>query len=192
MRVAFLGDSLTEGWPGSAYLPLLQSRLPQHELLNYGRAGDTVAGLLARARATRLSPVDLGVLWVGANDAVTGAWDACSPEGGWARPPLPARVRADYRELIDWMSARAIRRLLVKPIILESEGSAWTVRADELGEMIEHLGAASGAEVLDLRPAFTLAQARGAGPVTIDGVHLTDAGAQVVAATFAAAIDRAG
>lgn len=192
MRVAFLGDSLTEGWPGAAYLPLLQSRLPGHELLNYGRAGDTVAGLLARVRATGLSPVDIGVLWVGVNDAVTGAWDVCGHESGWGRHQRLVRIRADYRELIDWIGARADRRLLVKPIVLESEGSQCTVRADELGTMIEHLGAANGAEVLDLRPAFAQAQSRGAGPLTIDGVHFTEAGAYVVAATFAAAIERAG
>ena len=60
MQIAFLGDSLTEGWPGAAYFPLLQRRLPQHELLNLGRAGDTVVDLLRRvtrrSRSTTVSP----------------------------------------------------------------------------------------------------------------------------------------
>ena len=51
MDIAFLGDSLTEGRPGAAYLPLLAQRLPQHRLLNHGRAGDTVPTCDAHAAA---------------------------------------------------------------------------------------------------------------------------------------------
>ena len=50
MEIAFLGDSLTEGWPGSAFFPLLESLVPEHRLHNHGRAGDTTADLLARMR----------------------------------------------------------------------------------------------------------------------------------------------
>ena len=192
MRVAFLGDSLTEGRPGAAYFPLLERRLSRHGLLNLGRAGDTVADLLARMRSTRLPPVDAAVLWVGANDAVTGAWDMPESTAGRGWPQRLAHTRAEYRELIEWIGMRTRRSLLVKPIILESEGSLWAARADDLGRMIEDLGAGSGAEVLDLRPAFARAHACGSGPFTIDGVHFTDAGAQVVAAAFAAALERAG
>lgn len=192
MRVAFLGDSLTEGRPGAAYFPLLERRLSRHQLLNCGRAGDTVTDLLARLRSTKLPPVDAAVLWVGANDAVTDVWGTPEPGAGWGWLQQLARTRADYRDLAGWVVARTRRCLLVKPIILESEGSLWAARADDLGKMIEDLGAEAGAEVLDLRPAFARAHARGRGPFTIDGVHFTDAGAQVVAAALAAAIERGG
>jgi lysophospholipase L1-like esterase len=46
-----------------------------------------------------------------------------------------------------------------------------------------------GAEVLDLGPAFAAARAAGGGPFTIDGVHFTPAGAEVVADAFAPAIE---
>jgi threonyl-tRNA synthetase len=39
VRIAFLGDSLTEGSPGASYFTLLRRRLPGHELRNMGRAG---------------------------------------------------------------------------------------------------------------------------------------------------------
>ena len=81
MQIAFLGDSLTEGWPGAAYFPLLQERLPRHELLNLGRAGDTVVDLLRRVTHRGLDPVDLAFIWVGVNDAVMGAWDAVGAGG---------------------------------------------------------------------------------------------------------------
>ena len=65
MRIAFLGDSLTEGRPGESFLTRLRALLPGDELLNHGRAGDTVPALL-RASSTPLSSrVDLAVVWIG-------------------------------------------------------------------------------------------------------------------------------
>jgi lysophospholipase L1-like esterase len=76
----------------------------------------------------------------------------------------------------------------VRPLVLEADGSPWQSRADELGDAIDRLvGARSGTQTLDLRPAFA-AEAAGGGPFTADGVHFTDAGARVVAAAFAAVI----
>ena len=48
MKIAFFGDSLTEGFPGVAYFSLLQQRFPGSELFNYGKGGDTVISLLKR------------------------------------------------------------------------------------------------------------------------------------------------
>lgn len=190
MDVAFLGDSLTEGWPGAAYFPLLQSRLGQHRLLNHGRAGDTVAGLRTRMLQTGLSCVDAAFVWIGANDAVLSAWDASDAGNGWGWPERLARIREDYEKLAEWTGARTQRLVLVKPIILEADGSLWEARAVELGAMVEDIGAARGIEVLDLAPSFAAARAAGNGPFTIDGVHFTDAGARVVAAAFAAVVTR--
>lgn len=189
MRIAFLGDSLTEGWPGAAYLPLLAGRLPEHELFNRGRAGDTVADLLARIRHEGLAPVDLAFIWVGANDAVIGAWDTSEAGSGWSWPERLARLRGDYDELVEWTAARAPRLVLVRPIILEAEGSLWEQRAAEIAGAIGELAAARRAcRELDLGPAFAAAAHAGGGPFTTDGVHFTDAGAEVVAGAFAATI----
>ena len=190
MQIAFLGDSLTEGWPGAAYFPLLQKRLPQHELLNLGRAGDTVADLGLRAKRRGLDPVDLAFIWVGANDAVMGARDAAGDGAGsgWGWGERLARVSGNYEALVEWTAARASGIVCVRPIVLEADGSIWQERADELGDVIARLSdARDDAIALDLRPAF--AAAAGGGPFTIDGVHFTDAGAHVVAAAFAEVIE---
>jgi len=195
MQIAFLGDSLTEGWPGAAYFPLLQRRLPRHELLNLGRAGDTVADLLRRVTHRGLAPVDLAFIWAGVNDAVIGAWDAVGDGVGddWDLDERLARVREDYEKLVDWTAARAARVVCVRPIVLEADGSPWQERADELGDVVARLaGAQDGARVLDLRPAFNAAEVAGGGPFTTDGVHFLDAGAVVVAASFAAVIEEIG
>ena len=189
MRIAFLGDSLTEGWPGAAFFPLLQRRLPHHELLNRGKAGDTVADLWARMQFEGLGPVDLAAIWVGANDAVIGAWDASVPGSGWSWPERLARLAGDYDELLEWTEARAPRLVVVRPLILEAEGSLWEERAAEVGEALAELAAGrSTCCELDLRPAFAAADRSGEGPFTTDGVHFTDAGAEVVARAFASAI----
>jgi lysophospholipase L1-like esterase len=192
MRIAFLGDSLTEGWPGAAYFPLLQRRLPQHELLNLGRAGDTVVDLLRRMTHRGLEPVDLAFVWVGVNDAVMGAGDAAGDGagGGWRWVERLARMRGDYEELVEWTAARTSRIVCVRPLVLEADGSVWQGRADELGDVIATLAEAQdAARVLDLRPAFAAAKDAGGGPFTTDGVHFTHAGAVVVAASLANVID---
>jgi acyl-CoA thioesterase I len=189
MLIAFLGDSLTEGWPGAAYFPLLDRRMTPHGLLNRGRAGDTVADLLDRMRYQGLEPVDVAFVWVGANDAVIGAWDAADPGSGWSWPERLMRLAGDYEELLEWTEARAQRIVVVRPLVLEADGSLWQQRAGEVAEAIARIaGGRPSCRVLDLLPAFETAAADGDGPFTTDGVHFTDAGAEVVAAAFAAVI----
>jgi len=69
MKVAFFGDSLTEGFPGVGYISLLQQRCPEFELFNFGKGGDTVISLLKRIKSiTFPSEIDIAFLWIGVND----------------------------------------------------------------------------------------------------------------------------
>jgi lysophospholipase L1-like esterase len=189
MLIAFLGDSLTEGWPGAAFFPLLDRHMTRHGLLNRGRAGDTVADLLSRMRHQGLEPVDCAFIWVGANDAVMGAWDQSETGSGWSWPERMTRLAGDYEELLEWTEARAPRIVVVRPLVLEAEGSLWEERATEVAEAITRIaGGRNSCRVVDLQPAFAVAAEDGDGPFTTDGVHFTDAGAAVVAAAFAAVI----
>lgn len=189
MLIAFLGDSLTEGWPGGAFFPLLDRRVSRHDLVNRGRAGDTVSDLLSRMRHEGLEPVDCAFIWVGANDAVMGARDASEPGSGWSWPERLMRLAGDYEELLEWTEARAPRIVIVRPLVLEAEGSLWEQRAAETAEAIARIAASRrSCRVVDLSPAFQAAAERGGGPFTTDGVHFTEAGAEVVADAFAAVI----
>jgi lysophospholipase L1-like esterase len=93
MRIAFLGDSLTEGRPGESFLARLGPLLPGDLLLNHGRAGDTIPGLLARLEAGELAPADLAVVWIGTNDAFLGDW-YLPPLSGTGRDPSDGNARA--------------------------------------------------------------------------------------------------
>ena len=69
LKIAFFGDSLTEGNVGASFVDILRNKLPQHQLFNYGKGGDTVISLNRRLHQIHMaSPLDLGFLWIGVND----------------------------------------------------------------------------------------------------------------------------
>lgn len=195
MRIAFYGDSLTEGWPGAGFMPLLERRLPRHALLNRGRAGDTTVDLLARLRRHGVEHADLAVVWIGTNDAFASAAGDWLPEDGdWllaGEPPpdwsVVAMAVARTLELVlELVGPSAPRLLVLPPVAPDGDlGEPFAARLNDLAQIVE---AAAGdrpqARFVDLRPAFAAA----AGPFTIDGVHLNGAGAAVVAEALAAAI----
>ena len=195
MRVAFLGDSLTEGWPGESFFSRLLLLRPADELFNHGRAGDTIPALLARLRAQPPESSDLAVLWIGTNDAFVGAWDLPPLDG----PPFtgeagfeawrPSAPDGDYQEILDLALACAPRVVCVPPVLPDPfEPGGITARLDELRAMVAAAvtGRGDRALLFDLADAFSAARAEtGHAVFTVDGVHLSARGADVVAAAFA-------
>ena len=212
MRIAFLGDSLTEGRPGESYLSRLRRLLPGDELRNGGRAGDTVPALLARIEHTGLEPADLAVVWIGVNDAFLGDWYLPELDGllqphaepasgglggrddpdenGWDGAGATGhRLRPVYDRILDLVLSRTPLAVCVPPVLPDPFGEDGVAeRVATLAAMIAGAAAARGerARVFDLRPAFTQARrdAAGVAGFTIDGVHLSARGADVVAAAF--------
>jgi lysophospholipase L1-like esterase len=216
MKVAFLGDSLTEGTPGSSFFALLRDELlPDHELLNLGRAGDTIGDLAQRVRATGLVPVEAAFIWVGVNDAFVAGWDTLvtTPEDEWWETTL-GHLSAVYQGLIDWTLRRAAIVVCVPPFLGDFAGDeAFALRTTDVAGLVRSLTWARThtygrrLRLFDLGAA--LAARRSAGPppavsrddaglvhgppdldttVTIDGVHLNDRGARLVAEEFAVEI----
>jgi lysophospholipase L1-like esterase len=204
VRIALLGDSLTEGAPGASFVRILRTQLgadgraDADELLNLGRAGDGVADLYARVQLRGLEHVDLAIVWIGTNDAAVGEWSSWAFE---AFEPVSWSTTLDhiatvYRRLLAWVTERAAATVCVPPVAADGLEGAWERRVADVAEMVAAAAAASpGASFLDLAPWFAAARAEAdaaaaGGPVsfTIDGVHLSQAGAQVVADAFASAI----
>ncbi len=189
MRIAFLGDSLTEGHPGESYLARLRRLLPGDELRNVGRGGDTVPALLARLEHTGLEPADLALVWIGVNDAFLGDWylsDLDGLPGSGAEPAGTHRLRPVYDRILDLVLSRAPLAVCVPPVLPDPfEQGGVAGRVAELAAMTADAAAARAgrARVCDLRPAFA-AEPRPTGGFTIDGVHLNARGADVVAAAF--------
>lgn len=69
MKIIFIGDSLTEGTVGASFFNNLKKKLPKHKLINFGRNGDTTFSLYQRINVIKYyEPMDLTFLWVGTND----------------------------------------------------------------------------------------------------------------------------
>jgi lysophospholipase L1-like esterase len=213
MKVAFLGDSLTEGTPGSSFFAILRDELlPGHELLNLGRGGDTIADLAQRVRTTGLVPVDLAVIWIGVNDAFVAGWQALldTPQDEWWESTL-GHLSAVYQGLVDWALQRAATVVCVPPFLGDFAGDdAFALRTSDVAGLVRSLTWAHtdawGARVrlFDLEASVAARRSTptqrtvsredaGLAPdplasdatVTIDGVHLNERGARLVADSFA-------
>lgn len=233
MRLAFFGDSLTEGNSGAAYFPLVQRRFLQHELFNYGLGGDTVLSLYRRVvRIPASETWDLAFLWVGVNDVLV--------KTSWTYPLIKrlrrqpwARDQAQfvrvYSDLLSHLGDRAGHVVAVSPLFLgEDLSDDWNRRLGDLALGItETARNFPRASFLDLRAVFRAlieekralieekeeeAAApylpRSAGRVlrdilipgrggadehgsqehglrfTMDGIHLNEVGAEIVADSF--------
>ncbi|MEI3607713.1 SGNH/GDSL hydrolase family protein [Pseudogracilibacillus sp. SE30717A] len=69
MKIALIGDSLTEGRPGVSFINILKEKLSYMTFVNLGNPGETVKSLYTRLLKTKLdSDYDLSFLWIGVND----------------------------------------------------------------------------------------------------------------------------
>jgi len=97
-RLVCFGDSLTScGGRGGRYSDMLQASLPQLEVINSGKGGDTIGGGLARLdeAVLRHHPKFL-VVSLGANDY-------------WRRQRTLADLERDYETILSRCSAAGIR-----------------------------------------------------------------------------------
>lgn len=69
MKIACIGDSLTEGRPGVSFFKLLTTKHRHIEFNNLGKPGETVKSLHSRLEKSKLATYyDLSFLWIGVND----------------------------------------------------------------------------------------------------------------------------
>lgn len=72
MRIAFFGDSLTQGTTGVNYVQKVAAAFPAHEILNRGVNGDTSLNLYRRVQKDVIdSRPDVVYVMVGINDALS-------------------------------------------------------------------------------------------------------------------------
>jgi len=160
MRIAFFGDSLTSGTPGSSYVAVLRERFPDDTLLNFGKGNDTVVSLNRRISAMQFEkPLDMAFLWIGVNDVPqTDRW----AYRAFHTLLLQRRARdrnefeACFRATLDSLCTKA-RRVVVAPPVLKGEDleNSTNQRLSDLAGSIKEITAeCERAEFLDLRAAF--------------------------------------
>ncbi|MEA4910412.1 MAG: hypothetical protein GYA17_11425 [Chloroflexi bacterium] len=140
MQIIFLGDSLTKGIPGVSYLRILERRLPQHTLINWGLGGDTVISLYRRMLKHDLQgPFDIAVLWIGTNDV----YARLEPIHPWVRKlrwqpwsKNEAEFRQYYRQVLDYICPRARQVIAVTPLAVgEDREGHWNRQLAHLAEV---------------------------------------------------------
>ena len=172
MRVLCLGDSLTEGTVGTGFIPFLQESLPGNQYVNLGVNGDTIAGL--RRRAERLQQRgDAAIVWIGTNDVMM------YPD--WVDNSSAAEE--NYRLLLSAATARARVVFTLPPLIAQPEfAQMYDYSLGRATAMVRRLSEEAGCRYIDIQSSFAQRPGR---QFTIDGAHLNDAGARLVAEVLA-------
>jgi lysophospholipase L1-like esterase len=229
VKIAFFGDSITEGLPGTAYIELLREKLSGHELLNFGKGGDTVLSLFKRIQNLDLPEnLDISFVWVGVNDVIVKTswiypWLRRMRRQQWSRSV--EEFRSHYRGLLDFLSVRTMHLLTAPPLFIgEDVGNEWNRRLEDLSRIIsEQTDVCSNGDFIDLRGIlFPLLAGKDVCPFvpttgiqavrnvlfgssqdnkddqengrelfyTIDGIHLNNEGARIVADVLFEAVQR--
>jgi lysophospholipase L1-like esterase len=156
-RISFLGDSLTRGIPGAAFIEILENRLPEYELLNYGKGGDTVLSLYRRIKDFRFDKAnDIAFLWVGTNDVfvkISGTYPVFKTfvNQPWAKNS--EEFERYYRLTLDILCQHANKVITVPPLFMgEDIDNSWNKEMEGLSTIIERVsGFYENVEYLDLR-----------------------------------------
>jgi lysophospholipase L1-like esterase len=160
MRIVFFGDSLTAGIPGASYFDRLCRMLPDHELVNYARGGDSVIG--AHERISRLGSdesFEMAFLWIGTNDVFVKVSRTFPLIRRLLRQPW-ARSTDEftryYRSILDNLHCRAKRVNAVSPwFVGEDVDSEWNRELEELSAEVKALSSAyENVQYIDLRAVF--------------------------------------
>jgi lysophospholipase L1-like esterase len=139
--IAFLGDSLTEGFPGVSYLKILKKRLPKDDLFNFGKGGDTVISLFKRINELHFeNKFDLSFLWVGTNDVLVKV-DKIYPiiktmmKQPWVKDR--AEFQKYYRQTLEFLLQYSQKIITVSPLFLgEDLNNPWNKQLEKFSQII--------------------------------------------------------
>jgi lysophospholipase L1-like esterase len=160
MKIAFLGDSITEGIPGVSFVNILQERLKDHELKNFGKGGDTVSSLKKRIKKIpNLPSYDVIILFVGVNDVfgkLTFLYKVLKTmtRQRWAKG-VPD-FKSDYRSILDDVLSENTRVIVIPPLLIgEDVTNKWNVELLQYVSAIEGvIKDFSGLEYIDVRKEY--------------------------------------
>jgi lysophospholipase L1-like esterase len=160
MRIAFVGDSLTSGQPGSSFVAILRQRLPDCTLVNLGRGNDTVISLYRRiSRVHFAQPFDLAFLLIGINDVADHPPRSFRVVNALLRQ-VPARDTQEfcryYGATLDVLCRQAKRVIAVSPLLKgEDISSTANRKVEQLAGVIQDLATQyAQVDYVDARSAF--------------------------------------
>jgi len=188
-KVIFFGDSITQaGVQPGGYISLMKTMLAQQGITDYELSGAGIGGNKVYDLYLRMpedviaqSP-DIVVIWVGVNDV-------------WHKSSYGTGTDADkfekfYRAIIKQLQANNIKVVLVTPATIGEKNDYSNQQDGDLNkysQIIRNIAKDSNLPVCDLRSLFHSYEVKNntanvdRGILTVDGVHLNDAGNKFVA-----------
>ena len=189
-KVVFFGDSITQnGAKPGGYIVLMKTALEQkgigsnYDLIGAGIGGNKVYDLYLRMDDDVLSQnPDVVFIWVGVNDV----WHKATSGTGTDADKFDKFYEAIINKLLD----RHIRTILVTPAVI-GEKTDFTNQQDgdlnAYSQIVRNLAQKYHCGLVDLREIFHNYELKNnpgnkeSGILTLDRVHLSDAGNQLVA-----------
>lgn len=142
MKIAFLGDSITEGVPGVSYVDIIQKHSNGYHCINYGVGGDTVISLTKRVKKIdNLHKMDVIVLFVGIND-LFGKLNVQHRILKVLMNQKPARneliFKQSYSELLLYLQKFHKRLIVIPPLLLgENLQNGWNEKVQRFAKIVE-------------------------------------------------------
>lgn len=220
MKIALIGDSLTEGRPGVSFFNILKEKFPDITFVNLGKPGESVKSLYTRLIKEKLEvDYDLSFLWIGVNDVYSKLLKV------QAQPVAKDMNEFEdyYERVLELIIGSSKKVIAVTPAIVgENTNNATNNEIKQLSVLIESIASKYGnVRVLNMQSVFfnhlskvstsdymntkvmrvmmdvllykkapkvdKIAKERGL-HLTLDGIHLNSAGAQIVADSYASEI----
>ena len=190
-RIVFLGDSITQAGAGpKGYVTLIRNELKEKhkdldlEVIGAGVSGNKVPDIQARLEKDVLSKKPtVVVIYIGINDVWHGEKD---PSKGTSKE----KYEAGLRDVIQRCQAAGARVVLCTPSVIGEKNDGSEVndpKLDEYADISRAVAKDMKVPVCDLRKDFQAyekehnADNKESGVLTVDRVHLNDAGNKFVA-----------
>ena len=155
MKVAFLGDSITEGQIGVSYFDIVKDVFKDSQFDNFGKNGDTVSSLYHRLKKVDFSEYDYLILFIGINDIfgkVNRAHRLVRALQGQSPSKNLESFILEYKELLDHLLKMNKNIIVVSPLLLgEDIHSDWNQKVRETEVEIELLCKSNQLTYLDVQ-----------------------------------------
>jgi len=160
MKIAFLGDSITEGTLGVSFVDIIEKRLPEFSFKNYGVGGDTVGSLYKRIqKMNNLNTFDVFVLFIGIND-VFGKLNLqhklIKILSNQSTAKNNVSFKKTYNDILQYLLTYNKKILIIPPLLLgEDVLSQWNQQVQQLASIVkEQANFYKTVRFIDLRNIF--------------------------------------
>jgi lysophospholipase L1-like esterase len=142
MKIAFLGDSITEGIHGESFVDIIQENNPRFHIDNYGKGGDTVKSLYKRMQhINNWKEYDFVFLFIGVNDILgTLSWFYKLIKRIDKQPCSKNSVDFSlyYNKILNFLVRNAKKVVVLPPLFIgEDSTNKWNCMITELVDTIE-------------------------------------------------------